>query len=169
MVAMWALVGVGFELELSGGPLEQFIWAHSVQWGYYKHPPLPTWLLAAAIELFGPSVESARTLAVICVFGTGLFTYLVARELFDRPTAALSLLFWGLQAPVFPALLSVQSQHGTDAHHQRCRLVRHSRVARTSLGSLVAGRWRSDRAVSVIQVPGHRAVGRRSACRVVER
>jgi len=31
------------------------------------------------------------------VLGTGLFTYLVARALFDGPVAALTMLFWGLQ------------------------------------------------------------------------
>jgi 4-amino-4-deoxy-L-arabinose transferase-like glycosyltransferase len=25
--------------------LEQLLWTHALQWGYYKHPPLPTWLL----------------------------------------------------------------------------------------------------------------------------
>jgi len=99
MIAMWAIVGTAFSSAQWGDHLEQFIWAHSVQWGYHKHPPLPTWLLAAAIELFGPSVESARALAVLCVLGTGLFTYLLARELFDRQVASLTVLFWGLQHP----------------------------------------------------------------------
>ena len=121
MVAMWALVGVAFSSAQWGDHFEQFIWAHSVQWGYHKHPPLPTWLLAAAIELFGPSVESARTLAVVCVLGTGLFTYLVARELFDRPTAALSLLFWGLQHPF----------------SQRCYLFNHNTVLMLTISAVV--------------------------------
>ena len=99
MIAMWAVVGTVFSSAQWGDHLEQFVWAHSVQWGYHKHPPLPTWLLAAAIELFGPSVESARALAVLCVLGTGLFTYLVARDLFDDQVASLTLLFWGLQHP----------------------------------------------------------------------
>ena len=25
--------------------LEQFIWAQSFEWGYWKHPPLSTWLM----------------------------------------------------------------------------------------------------------------------------
>jgi 4-amino-4-deoxy-L-arabinose transferase-like glycosyltransferase len=33
--------------------LEQLLWAHSLQWGYYKHPPLPTWLLWPWLTLFG--------------------------------------------------------------------------------------------------------------------
>jgi hypothetical protein len=99
MLLVWAAVGVAVSPGQWTDNFEQFIWAHSVQWGYYKHPPLPTWLLAAAIELFRPSVESARALAVLCALGTGVFTYLVARELFDPSTAALTVLFWGLQPP----------------------------------------------------------------------
>ena len=26
--------------------VEQWVWSQSLQWGYHKHPPLPTWLLA---------------------------------------------------------------------------------------------------------------------------
>ncbi|TAG25320.1 MAG: glycosyl transferase [Burkholderiales bacterium] len=33
--------------------LEQLLWTHSLQWGYYKHPPLPTWLLWPWLTLFG--------------------------------------------------------------------------------------------------------------------
>jgi 4-amino-4-deoxy-L-arabinose transferase-like glycosyltransferase len=33
--------------------LEQLVWTRSVEWGYYKHPPLPTWLLWLFVQLFG--------------------------------------------------------------------------------------------------------------------
>jgi 4-amino-4-deoxy-L-arabinose transferase-like glycosyltransferase len=33
--------------------IEQLIWLHSLEWGYYKHPPLPTWLVWVAAQLFG--------------------------------------------------------------------------------------------------------------------
>jgi 4-amino-4-deoxy-L-arabinose transferase-like glycosyltransferase len=33
--------------------LEQLLWTHSLQWGYYKHPPLPTWLLWPFVQLAG--------------------------------------------------------------------------------------------------------------------
>ena len=35
--------------------IEQLIWVRSLQWGYYKHPPLPTWLLWAASHVFDSS------------------------------------------------------------------------------------------------------------------
>jgi 4-amino-4-deoxy-L-arabinose transferase-like glycosyltransferase len=128
MIAMWAIVGTAFSSAQWGDHFEQFIWAHSVQWGYHKHPPLPTWLLAAAIQLFGPSVESARALAVLCVLGTGLFTYLVARELFDTPTASLAVLFWGLQ----------------HQFSQRCHLFNHNTVLMLTISGVA---WCTLRAI----------------------
>ena len=35
--------------------IEQLNWVHSLEWGYYKHPPLPTWLLWGPVQLFGLS------------------------------------------------------------------------------------------------------------------
>ena len=33
--------------------IEQLTWVRSLEWGYYKHPPLPTWLLWPVVQLFG--------------------------------------------------------------------------------------------------------------------
>ncbi len=35
---------------------EQFVWAFSLESGYWKHPPMPSWILHELIQLFGPSV-----------------------------------------------------------------------------------------------------------------
>ena len=35
---------------------EQFVWAFSLENGYWKHPPLPSWILHGLMEVFGPSV-----------------------------------------------------------------------------------------------------------------
>ena len=43
----------------SGRPIdsaEQFVWAFSLENGYWKHPPMPSWIMHALIQLFGPSV-----------------------------------------------------------------------------------------------------------------
>lgn len=32
--------------------MEELVWASSLEWGYYKHPPLPSWLLHGLISLF---------------------------------------------------------------------------------------------------------------------
>src|SRR5437763_7927985 len=79
LVVGWHLIGVTRSTAQWGDHFEQFVWAHGLEWGYHKHPPLPTWMLAAAIGLFGPSVEWAEVLAMLCTAATGFFTYRVAK------------------------------------------------------------------------------------------
>jgi len=35
--------------------IEQLTWVRSLEWGYYKHPPLPTWVLWLPVQLMGLS------------------------------------------------------------------------------------------------------------------
>lgn len=46
--------------------LEQLVWVRSLEWGYYKHPPLPTWLLAPLVWVFGPQVWATYVLGAAC-------------------------------------------------------------------------------------------------------
>jgi 4-amino-4-deoxy-L-arabinose transferase-like glycosyltransferase len=50
----WHLHSVAFTIPLDN--LEQLVWSQSIELGYYKHPPLPTWLLAA-VGLIVPTSE----------------------------------------------------------------------------------------------------------------
>ena len=61
--------------------LEQLTWVRSLQWGYYKHPPLPTWLLWPLVKLFGWSAWT--------VYAAGAATTLAAFVLFWRLLAGL--------------------------------------------------------------------------------
>jgi len=36
--------------------MEELVWGNVFEWGYYKHPPLPSWLLFGLISLFGRPV-----------------------------------------------------------------------------------------------------------------
>jgi len=40
--------------ELDGA--EQFVWSFSLENGYWKHPPMPSWIMHALIHMFGTSV-----------------------------------------------------------------------------------------------------------------
>ena len=33
--------------------MEELVWASSLEWGYSKHPPLPSWIMYVLVELFG--------------------------------------------------------------------------------------------------------------------
>jgi 4-amino-4-deoxy-L-arabinose transferase-like glycosyltransferase len=97
IVLAWVRTTIATASGQWGDHFEQFVWAHGLEWGYHKHPPLPTWLLAGTIATFGPSVFWPYALASLCVLGTALFTYAIARMLFGDATAALALLLIGLQ------------------------------------------------------------------------
>lgn len=53
--------------------LEQLTWVRSLEWGYYKHPPLPTWLLWVPVKVLGWSawtvyaMGAATTLAALAI------------------------------------------------------------------------------------------------------
>jgi len=46
--------------------IEQLTWVHSLEWGYYKHPPLPTWVLWLPVQLMG--LSGAVTYALGAIF-----------------------------------------------------------------------------------------------------
>ncbi len=75
-----------------GDNVEQLNWAHALQWGYFKHPPLPTWLLRAGIAVFGPSAVLTYALAMACVAVALLLLWLCARELMEPRHALIALL-----------------------------------------------------------------------------
>ena len=96
-VAAWVFVPAGVNPGQWGDNFEQYVWSHSLEWGYHKHPPLPTWLLGGLIALFGPSPYWAYVLAALCTGGTAFFTYRLACRLLPEPVVGLAMLAWGLQ------------------------------------------------------------------------
>jgi len=76
--------------------IEQFNWAHGLELGYWKHPPLTTWLMAAAVALAGPSPYVSYALAALCYGGTALFTWKIAGMLLPARGAALAVLLLSL-------------------------------------------------------------------------
>lgn len=72
--------------------LEQLTWVHSLEWGYYKHPPLPTWLFSLPVNMLGMSARTSYiTGALFTVAGMFLFWKLL-RELRGNRYAVLGLL-----------------------------------------------------------------------------
>ena len=96
VVVVWALWAAYFNTAQFGDNIEQFNWAQSLELGYHKHPPLPSWLLGSVIKLFGPSIYWAYVLAALCLIGTAIFTWLIGRELVGDRVAAAGCLLWGL-------------------------------------------------------------------------
>lgn len=63
---VWLLVLNGTTRVAPADNIEQLNWVRSIQWGYYKHPPLPTWLLGALVWAFDPSAALTYLLGAAC-------------------------------------------------------------------------------------------------------
>ncbi|MDP9043414.1 MAG: glycosyltransferase family 39 protein [Pseudomonadota bacterium] len=96
VVVLWALWAAYFNSAQFGDNIEQFNWAQSLELGYHKHPPLPSWVLGTVIKVFGPSIYWAYVLATVCLVGSALFTWLIGRELVGERVAAAGVVLWGL-------------------------------------------------------------------------
>lgn len=57
LLALWLLLWLTWTAWTTQSPpvdnAEQLSWVRSLQWGYYKHPPLPTAVLWPLVQLFG--------------------------------------------------------------------------------------------------------------------
>jgi len=67
VVLVWSLLPALLQSVPHADNVEQLNWAHALQWGYLKHPPLPTALLWAAQAAVGPSAFLTYLLAMACV------------------------------------------------------------------------------------------------------
>jgi len=81
---LFAVVWIGELSYASLSPprdnIEQLTWMHSLQWGYYKHPPLPTWLVWAAVQALGWSAGTSYLCgAAVTLGGLGVVWRLLLR------------------------------------------------------------------------------------------
>jgi Dolichyl-phosphate-mannose-protein mannosyltransferase len=97
LVLVWVLVAWLSNTAQYGDHFEQLAWAQSLEWGYHKHPPLPSWLLAGAIRLGGMHPWWPSLLAAVCIALNLVLTWRVACWLIGEDRAALAVLFAGLQ------------------------------------------------------------------------
>jgi len=86
-IVVWTLVpyiaGHSLPLDVVSDGLA---WGHEWQWGYYKHPPLPSWEVEAAFAALGDL--GPYLLSQISVGVTYLFVFLLGRELMPARMAA---------------------------------------------------------------------------------
>ncbi|HEX5312333.1 ArnT family glycosyltransferase [Aquabacterium sp.] len=99
LVAAWVALSAHTHTALHHDMAEQFVWAHSWQLGYPKHPPLPTWLFMLAQTFLPPRPATLYGLSALCIGLTGVFTYLASRELMGPRLALFAACLWGLQQP----------------------------------------------------------------------
>jgi hypothetical protein len=86
-ISIWTLVpllaGRSLPLDVVSDGLA---WGHEWQWGYFKHPPLPSWEVEAFFDAFGDA--GTYLLSQITVGLTYLFVFLLGRELMPPRWAA---------------------------------------------------------------------------------
>jgi 4-amino-4-deoxy-L-arabinose transferase-like glycosyltransferase len=71
----WAL-GRSLPLDVVSDGLS---WGHEWQWGYYKHPPLPSWEVEAAFDLLGDI--GPYLLSQLAIAATFVFVFLLGRRM----------------------------------------------------------------------------------------
>jgi 4-amino-4-deoxy-L-arabinose transferase-like glycosyltransferase/membrane-associated phospholipid phosphatase len=62
---------------------------------FLEKPPLPYWLMAGSIRLFGVNAFAARFPSVLAGAASCVMLYLIARAMFDRKTALASVVVYG--------------------------------------------------------------------------
>lgn len=97
---LWLIVGSLFSDAVFGDNVEQFVWAQQPQWGYRKHPPLPTWILFAAQRVLGTHWWLPNLLAAVCWCAAAWLTWSIVRRLADQRVAAVAVLLWTLMQSV---------------------------------------------------------------------
>jgi 4-amino-4-deoxy-L-arabinose transferase-like glycosyltransferase len=68
--AIWLGVLSFISLSPPVDNIEQLTWVRSLEWGYYKHPPLPTWLIWGPVKLFGLSAWASYGLGAALTLGS---------------------------------------------------------------------------------------------------
>jgi len=96
ILVLWSVLPLLLQTVPHADNVEQLNWAHSLEWGYLKHPPLPTWLLHGAEGIFGPSALLTYALAMGCVGASLLILWRCARRLLDPGSALVVLLLSSL-------------------------------------------------------------------------
>lgn len=72
--------------------IEQLLWMRSLEWGYFKHPPLPTWILAAASSVVPPGPPLTYLLGACCILGAHAVFWHVLRDVHGPRVATAMLL-----------------------------------------------------------------------------
>src|ERR1700741_1064067 len=83
----WALVPWLLETSLPLDVVSDGLsWGHEWQWGYYKHPPLPSWTDEVFFDSFGDI--GPFLLSQIAIVATYIFVFLLGREIMPSRWAA---------------------------------------------------------------------------------
>ncbi len=95
----WTLLAAVLPLSMDLDSVEQVVWSQTAQWGYYKHPPLPSLLLHGLNRLFchpsmGLTAFAAQGGNVVAL----IYVWLLAKQILPRQLAIVAVLITSLIA-----------------------------------------------------------------------
>lgn len=97
IAAIAALIGLRLiaaaVIDLGADESYYFLWSLHPGWGYYDHPPMVAWWIAAGTALFGENPFGIRFLFVLSAIPTTLATFLAGSLLLGRATGLLAALW----------------------------------------------------------------------------
>ena len=89
---VWALTPLLSHWSIPDDNLEQLAWVLRPDWGYYKHPPFPTWVLWAFERVFPHSVPLTYMLGSLQVAAMLVIAWRLTVELLDQRRAIVAVL-----------------------------------------------------------------------------
>ncbi|MEO5732120.1 MAG: glycosyltransferase family 39 protein, partial [Rubrivivax sp.] len=72
--------------------IEQLTWVHAIEWGYYKHPPLPTWLFWLGTQALGIEAWTSYVAGALCTLTSMVLMWTLLRHLRGSRWATVALL-----------------------------------------------------------------------------
>lgn len=113
--------------------IEQIVWTQSMQWGYYKHPPAPTWWMYAWTHLLGRSVWVTFFAAQLSVVFMMACIWRIALKL-TTPVRAFTVV-------MLTSLLAYHGLRGIMANHNTLQLMPVGMLLLASLNAVRSGGW----------------------------
>jgi 4-amino-4-deoxy-L-arabinose transferase-like glycosyltransferase len=91
-VVLWA-VGASLLYKAPGmDSAEQFVWAFALESGYWKHPPLPSWIMHGLLAVFGPSVTLSYVAAQAMIVTALALTWRLGLEFMSAQRSLIAML-----------------------------------------------------------------------------
>lgn len=90
--AIWLIDLNATSLSPPTDNIEQLTWVHAIAWGYYKHPPLPTWLIWLPVRLFGATAAVSYGAGAACTLASLALMWNLLRRLRGDGYAAIALM-----------------------------------------------------------------------------
>ena len=85
---------IGATFPITGDEAYFYWWGVYLDWGYYDHPPMAGWAIAAMLKLFGDSTFAMRMPALLLPTALGAALWWGFSDIDREKTAWAIVLFW---------------------------------------------------------------------------